>query len=76
MQTATRATVGPNVTIAPRHVVEAQLAAKDGVYVPPGFESVWDDDRLSLTRAHQTYSGQDQMSQFWDDSLPRRPVER
>lgn len=76
LQTATRATVAPNVTIAPRHVVEAQLAAKDGVFVPPGFEPVWDDDRLSLTRAHQTYSGQDQMSQFWDNTLPRRPVER
>lgn len=76
LQRATPDTVAPNVYIAPRHVVEAQIAARDGVFVPRGYERVWMDDRLSLTRAHQTYSGQDQMSQFWNNRVPRRLVPR
>lgn len=76
LRVATRETVGPNTYIAPRHVVESQLAARDGVHVPKGYEPVWEDDRLSLTRAHQTYSGQDQSAQFWDRDVPRNLVPR
>ncbi|MEM6375916.1 MAG: hypothetical protein AAF686_06710 [Pseudomonadota bacterium] len=76
LQRATRDTVGPHVRIAPRRVVEQQLAAKDGVFVPHGYEKIWDDDRLSLTRAHQTYSGQDQMGLIWNDRLPRGLLDR
>ncbi|MEM6577442.1 MAG: hypothetical protein AAF678_03040, partial [Pseudomonadota bacterium] len=76
LQPATPETVAPNVRIAPRRVVEAQLAAKDGVYVPRGYERVWTDDRLSLTRAHQTYAGQAQSAQIWTEGAPRRQVAR
>jgi len=76
LQRATPETVAPNVRIAPRHVVEAQIAARDGVFVPRGYEPVWEDDRLSLTRAHQTYSGQAQMAQFWGNGTPMRLLPR
>ena len=74
LQRATPQTVAPNVRIAPRRAVESQLAARDGVFVPRGYERTWEDDRLSLTRAHQTYSGQAQSAQIWTDRAPRRLV--
>lgn len=76
LQRATPDTVASNIRIAPRGVVESQLAAQEGVFVPHGYERVWDDDRLSLTRAHQTYAGQAQSAQIWTKSAPRRLIDR
>lgn len=74
LQRATPETVPSNVRISKRRVVESQLAAQDGVFVPHGYEPVWEDDRLSLTRAHQTYAGQAQSAQIWSDWPARRQI--
>ncbi|WP_157933041.1 SPOR domain-containing protein [Roseovarius salinarum] len=67
---------GRNVRIAPRHVYEKQLRAKQGVHVPEGYKPVWEDDRLNLRRAHQTPQGKARTEMMWTNTVPRRLVER
>lgn len=58
--------------VAPKHVYANQKASTDGVYVPEGYVSVWEDDRLNTRRAHQTFAGKAQMEQRWTRTTPRR----
>ncbi|MEL7281777.1 MAG: SPOR domain-containing protein [Pseudomonadota bacterium] len=67
---------GPQVTtgqvrVAPKHVYADQLASTEGVFVPEGYEVVWEDDRLNTERAHQTLAGNAQMKQVWTSRVPR-----
>lgn len=62
------------VRVAPRHVYEQQLAARDGVSVPPGYAPIWEDDRLNPQRAHQTFAGKAQMERIWTRTTPRRLI--
>ena len=62
--------------VAPRHVVENQLASLPGISVPEGYKPAWDDDRLNPHRAHQTFAGKAQMDQVWTRTLPRRLIRR
>jgi cell division septation protein DedD len=59
------------VRVAPKHVYENQLASTDGIYVPEGYQLVWEDDRLNPYRAHQTLAGKAQMDQVWTTRVPR-----
>ncbi|MEO0752315.1 MAG: SPOR domain-containing protein [Pseudomonadota bacterium] len=65
-----QATTG-QVRVAPKHVYEDQLASTQGVFVPEGYEAVWDDDRLNTKRTHQTLAGNAQMKQMWTSRVPR-----
>lgn len=58
--------------VAPKHVYANQKASTEGVYVPEGYISVWEDDRLNTRRAHQTFAGKARMEQRWTKSTPRR----
>mgnify|MGYP001799821373 CR=1 FL=1 len=67
---------GPQVTtgqvrVAPKHVYQDQLASTEGVFVPEGYEVVWEDDRLNTKRTHQTLAGNAQMKQIWTNRVPR-----
>lgn len=62
--------------VAPRHVYEMQKASTDGVFVPEGYTTVWQDDRLNPQRAHQTLAGKAQMDATWTQTVPRRLKER
>jgi hypothetical protein len=59
------------VRVAPRHVYENQLAAREGLRTPAGYEPIWEDDRLNPYRAHQTFAGKAQMERIWTRPLPR-----
>ena len=61
--------------VAPKHVYANQKASTEGVYVPEGYVSVWEDDRLNTRRAHQTFAGKAQMEQRWTKTTPRRLIE-
>lgn len=60
--------------VAPKHVYANQKASTEGVYVPEGYVSVWEDDRLNTRRAHQTFAGKAQMEQRWTKTTPRRLI--
>lgn len=59
------------IRVAPKHVYEDQLASTEGVFIPEGYEAVWDDDRLNTKRTHQTFAGKGQMEQIWTKRVPR-----
>lgn len=59
-----------NVRVVPRHVY-AQQQKSNGISVPEGYKSVWDDDRLNPYRAHQTFEGKAQMEVMWSRTVPR-----
>lgn len=62
------------VRVAPRHVYADQKASTAGIYVPPGYVPVWEDDRLNPRRAHQTLTGKAQMDSTWTRTVPRRLI--
>ncbi|MEQ8292568.1 MAG: SPOR domain-containing protein [Roseovarius sp.] len=64
--------VSATTVVAPKHVYANQKASTEGVYVPEGYVSVWEDDRLNTRRAHQTFAGKAQMEQRWTKTTPRR----
>ncbi|MEO1138694.1 MAG: SPOR domain-containing protein [Pseudomonadota bacterium] len=76
LQTATPKTVSPTTRIAPRHVYQNQLASTDGIFVPEGYQRVWDDDRLNPRRAHQNFQGKAQMDVAWTRTVPRILIDR
>ncbi|MFN3208409.1 MAG: SPOR domain-containing protein [Roseovarius sp.] len=65
-----------NVRVAPRHVYERQVSSTRGVYVPEGYQPVWDDDRLNPRRAHQTFAGMAMTDLIWTRTVPRRLIDR
>ena len=66
----------PPVRVAPRHVYERQVNSTRGVYVPEGYQPVWEDDRLNPHRAHQTFAGKAMMEVAWTKTVPRRLIDR
>lgn len=68
------ADVNPNARILPPHLYERRQMLSS-VRVPKGYEPVWNDDRLNPRRAEQTRAGQEQMSRFWTNTVPRRARE-
>ncbi len=73
-RTGTYATTAPRV--APKHVYAMQKTSTQGVYVPEGYASIWEDDRLNPHRAHQTFAGKAQMDLIWTKTVPRRLIVR
>ncbi|MDT8328287.1 MAG: SPOR domain-containing protein [Roseovarius sp.] len=67
---------GRATRVAPARVYAGQKNSAEGVYVPEGYKPVWEDDRLNLKRAHQTYAGMDQMEVMWTNTVPRRLINR
>ena len=59
--------------IVPRHVYE-QRANTRVPSPPPGYEPVWDDDRLNYRRAEQTLEGRNKMLLVWTNTVPRRLI--
>jgi len=47
-----------------------------GVYIPDGYQSVWEDGRLNPRRGHRTAAGDAQMELIWTNTLPRILVDR
>lgn len=45
------------------------------VTVPPGYESVWRDDRLNPNRGKGTAAGQASMDLLWTQTVPRRLID-
>lgn len=77
MQPVPQSAVSPNTRIVPRHVYEAQQAARlDTVKVPDGYRPVWTDDRLNRKRAQQTVSGYKSTQLAWTNTVPRKLYER
>lgn len=66
----------PPVRVVPRHVYAQQRVARQGIYVPKGYEPVWEDDRLNPYRAQQYFQGKRQMELIWTKTVPRRLVVR
>ncbi|WP_204355342.1 SPOR domain-containing protein, partial [Roseovarius amoyensis] len=62
------------VRVAPKHVYADQKASTAGIYVPPGYVPVWEDDRLNPRRAHQTLTGKAQMDSTWTRTVPRQLI--
>lgn len=71
-----RSQMPPNARIVPRHVYDNLQKSTDGIYVPKGYEPVWDDDRLNTKRAVQTLQGRDSMLLVWTNTSPRRLIDR
>lgn len=71
-----RSQVPPNARIVPRHVYENLQKSTTGIYVPKGYEPVWDDGRLNTKRAVQTLQGRDSMLLVWTNTSPRRLIDR
>ena len=68
--------IGRTTRVAPARIYAKQQNSVTGVYVPEGYEPVWEDDRLNTRRAHQTYAGMDQMEAMWTNTVPRRLINR
>ncbi|MDD9726337.1 SPOR domain-containing protein [Roseovarius sp. SK2] len=66
----------PPVRVAPRHVYERQVSSTRSVFVPEGYQPVWEDDRLNPQRAHQTFAGKAMMEVAWTKTVPRRLIDR
>ena len=64
------------VRVAPRHVYEQQQNVLAGSKPPPGYQYVWEDDRLNTHRAHQTLDGKAQMDLIWTRTVPRQLINR
>ncbi|MFD1156917.1 SPOR domain-containing protein [Roseovarius aestuarii] len=62
--------------VVPRHVYENQVASRQGISMPKGYEPSWNDDRLNPSRAHQTLTGKAQMEQVWTNTVPRKLIIR
>lgn len=62
--------------VVPKAVYESQVASTRGIYVPQGYQPVWQDDRLSTTRAHQTVGGLADTQFMWTNTVPRVLIER
>ena len=77
-ESAARSTghAGRAARVAPARIYARQKNSVEGVYVPEGYKPVWEDDRLNLKRAHQTYAGMDQMEVIWTNTVPRRLINR
>ncbi|KRS10738.1 hypothetical protein XM53_19595 [Roseovarius atlanticus] len=71
-----RMVVSPPVRVAPRHVYERQVSSTQGVFVPEGYQPVWEDDRLNPRRAHQDFTGKALMELAWTKTVPRRLIDR
>lgn len=76
VRSAPRASSAAPVRIAPKHVYEKQRASTRNMYLPEGYEQVWDDDRLNPKRTHQTFAGKAQMERVWTNTVPRRLIVR
>lgn len=61
--------------VAPRHVAAMQAQSADLTTPPPGYRTVWEDDRLNTRRAHQTLDGRAQMYLRWTRDVPQRLVD-
>ena len=66
----------PPVRVVPRHVYAQQRVSRQGLYVPQGYEPVWEDDRLNPYRAQQYFQGKRQMELIWTKTVPRKLVVR
>lgn len=73
---ADRTTTNRDVRVAPKHVYQNQKNSTVGISVPEGYKPVWEDDRLNTKRAHQTFSGMDQMEVAWTNTVPRYLIDR
>ncbi|MDA3857109.1 MAG: SPOR domain-containing protein [Roseovarius sp.] len=67
---------GRATRVAPARIYARQKSSTEGTFVPEGYKPVWEDDRLNLKRAHQTYAGMDQMEVMWTNTVPRRLIDR
>ena len=67
---------GRATRVAPARIYARQKSSAEGTFVPEGYKPVWEDDRLNLKRAHQTYAGMDQMQVMWTNTVPRRLIDR
>jgi hypothetical protein len=77
MQPVPPSAVTPNTRIVPRHVYEAQQAARiNAAEVPSGYRPAWKDDRLNRKRAHQTIAGYQATQLAWTNTVPRKLYER
>lgn len=61
----------PNARILPKHLYKRRQLMSSLV-TPKGYKPVWKDDRLNPRRAEQTRAGQEQMSRYWTNTVPRR----
>ena len=66
-------TVDPNARILPPHLYKRREMVSS-VRMPKGYEPVWSDDRLNPRRAEQSRAGQEQMSRYWTNTVPRRAL--
>lgn len=70
--TVSAQSLAPGTRVVPRHVWEAQQAAKVTAPVPKGYRPVWTDGRLNPKRAHQTVEGIAATDLAWTRTVPRK----
>lgn len=75
-ESAPRRVVTSQTRVAPKHVYRNQVNTTAGISVPPGYQPVWEDDRLNPERAHQTFAGMAHTDVVWTKTVPRRLIER
>lgn len=69
-QAAMASGFGPHTRVVPKHVYLQNLATQS-VTVPPGYETVWEDDRLNPRRAEQSLAGIAASRQIWRETVPQ-----
>ncbi len=69
-QVVRRGEVGPHVRVIPRHVFVSRQLDQPVPTPPPGYRSVWDDDRLNPRRAEMDFAGMGQMERVWKNRVP------